>query len=138
MSSPTRFTLEEFPYFLRERLYEDSGLVAILDPVRWGNLEKDLLQVSDQWTLLYRGTNVNEYYKVMPYAVCMREGDGFYPELVRRLGQECCVIAETADVESLDFSKFIKFLIEQLLTKKLSSTGIMKGTLPSNNPLDGE
>jgi hypothetical protein len=33
---------------------------------------------------------------------------------------------------------FIKFLKEQLLNKRLSSTGIMKGTLPSNNPLDGE
>lgn len=111
MNKPTRFTLKDFPWFLRERLFEASGLVAVLDPVRWGNLEEDLLQVSDQWTLLYRGTDVKKYYKAMPYAVFMREGDGVYPQLVQRLGQECCIIAET-DVTSPDSSKFIRFLME--------------------------
>lgn len=110
MTRPTHFTLREFSAFLRERRYGPAGLMAILDPVRWGNLEEDLLLASNQWTLLYRGKEVKEYFKVMPYAVSIRKIDGFYPQLERRLGQECCIIAET-DLTSPDSSKIISHLM---------------------------
>lgn len=111
MNRPMQFTLKEFPSFLRDCLDKRSGLVVIIDPVRWENLERDLLQTSKRWTLLYRGPEVKEYCNVMPYAVFMQEKDLFYPHLVHKIGQECCIIAEI-DVPPTDFSKFIKFLIE--------------------------
>mgnify|MGYP002545022056 CR=1 FL=1 len=111
MNRPVQFTLKEFPSFLRDCLDKHSGLAVIIDPVRWENLETDLLRTSRQWTLLYRGPEVKEYRNVMPHAVFMQEEDGFYPQLVRKIGQECCIIAEI-DVPPTDFSKFVKFLME--------------------------
>ncbi len=111
MTRPAHCTLREFSAFLRERRYEPAGLMVILDPVLWGNLEEDMpFWASNQWTLLYRGKEVKEYSKVMPYAVSLREGDEFYPQLERRLGQECCIMAET-DLKPSEYSKIIRHLM---------------------------
>ena len=109
--APSSIPLTAYVGALRERLQSGALLACILDPVQWGNLERDLIGVSSQWTLLYRGSQVREYYAVMPYAVFLREADDFWPEFERRLGQECCIVAEIADAAAFNAARFIRQLM---------------------------
>lgn len=104
------YPLMEFADRVRARLAQGHLMAVILDPLQWGNVEKDVIQASSQWTLLYRGDNTSGYYTVMPYVVYLRETDAFFPEFVRRIGRECCIVAEIADAAAFDSSQFISFL----------------------------
>lgn len=110
--APASFPLADCARILRERLKRGVRLACILDPVQWGNPEKELIGVSGQWTLLYRGSRVREYYTVMPYAVFLRESDDFWPEFERRLGLECGIVAELADAPSFNAGRFVRQLMD--------------------------